>query len=134
MGKVQTAENAQSEAIVERLARFVALQPENGMANYYYAVSLWKRRKSPESIEDLPRVKSLLEKAISLDPKLGAAYLQLGILYSERKDLSKAISAYQHAIAATPRLEEAHYRLAPRTTRRGRRNFKGARLSYNSIH
>jgi tetratricopeptide (TPR) repeat protein len=112
MGKMQTAENAQSEAIVERLARFVALQPENGMANYYYAVSLWKRRKSPESIEDLPRVKSLLEKAISLDPKLGAAYLQLGILYSERKDLSKAISAYQHAIAATPRLEEAHYRLA----------------------
>jgi tetratricopeptide (TPR) repeat protein len=112
MGKMQTAENAQSEAIVERLARFVALQPENAMANYYYAVSLWKRRKSPESIEDLPRVKSLLEKAVSLDPKLGPAYLQLGVLYSERKDLSKAISAYQQAIAATPRLEEAHYRLA----------------------
>jgi Tfp pilus assembly protein PilF len=38
--------------------------------------------------------------------------LQLGILYSERKDLSKAISAYQKTIEVNPSLEEAHYRLA----------------------
>jgi Tfp pilus assembly protein PilF len=60
----------------------------------------------------LAQVKSLLEKAVQLDPKLGLGYLQLGVLYSERKDFSNAISAYQQAIAATPRLEEAHYRLA----------------------
>lgn len=112
MGKMQTVETTQSEAVVERLARFARLQPENPLANYYYAVSLWKGRKSPEDGADLAHIKSLLEKTIELDPKFGPGYLQLGALYSERKDFSNAIFAYQKAIEATPSLEEAHYRLA----------------------
>ncbi len=112
MGKMQTVEPTQSEAIVEKLGRFVRLQPQNALANYYYAVSLWKRRKSPEDVADLAQVKLLLENAVHLDPKLGPAYLQLGVLYSERKDFSNAIAAYRQAIEATPRLEEAHFRLA----------------------
>jgi tetratricopeptide (TPR) repeat protein len=112
MGKMQAVEPTPSEAIVEKLGRFVRLQPQNALANYYYAVSLWKRRKSPEDVADLAQVKSLLENAVHLDPKLGLAYLQLGVLYSERKDFSDAIAAYRQAIEATPRLEEAHFRLA----------------------
>ena len=53
-----------------------------------------------------------LEKAVRLDPHLGAAYLQLGIVFAEQGKLSKAISAYQSAISASPSMEEAHYRLA----------------------
>ena len=112
MGKMQTVETAESQAIAERLGRFVRLQPQNALANYYYAVSLWKRRKSAEDVADLAQVKFLLEQAVHLDPKLGPGYLQLGVLYSERKDFPNAIAAYQHAIEATPRLEDAHYRLA----------------------
>jgi tetratricopeptide (TPR) repeat protein len=112
MGKMQAAETNSSEAIAERLGRFVRLQPQNAVANYYYAMSLWKARKSPDDVSDLPRTKALLEKAVQLDPNLGPAYLQLGILYAEQKDSSRAIAAYRQAIAATPRLEEAHYRLA----------------------
>jgi len=112
LGKMQAVQTTQSEALTERLGRFARLQPENALANYYYAVSLWKRRKSPEDVADLAQVTSLLEKAVRLDPKLGPGYLQLGVLYSERKDFLNAILAYQQAIAATPRLEEAHYRLA----------------------
>jgi tetratricopeptide (TPR) repeat protein len=112
LGRMQAVESTQSEAVVERLGRFVRLQPENAMANYYYAVSLWKRGNSSEDVEEWAQVKSLLEKAVHLDPKLGVGYLQLGVLYSERKDLTRTISAYQQAIEATPRLEEAHYRLA----------------------
>jgi tetratricopeptide (TPR) repeat protein len=112
MGKMQAVEPTPSAAIVEKLGRFVRLQPQNALANYYYAVSLWKRRTSAEEVADLAQVKSLLENAIHLDPKLGPAYLQLGVLYSERKDFSNAIAAYRQAIEATPRLEEAHFRLA----------------------
>ncbi len=113
LGKMDTVEKGRSEAVVEKLARFVRLQPENAQANYYYAVGLWnwKRQKSAEDVADFAQVKTLLEKAVQLDPKLGVAYLQLGILYSVQKDFSKAISAYQQAVAATPQLEEAHYRL-----------------------
>ena len=112
MGKMQAAETAPSEAIVERLSRFVSRQPQNALANYYYAVSLRQRRKSPENAADFAQVKSLLEKAVSLDPKLGLAYLQLGILYSEQRDFAKAISAYRRAIESAPQMEQAHYRLA----------------------
>ena len=112
LGKIQSVEKTQPDALVERLRRFVTLQPENAMANYYYAVSLWKGRKGPEDGETLAQVQSLLEKAVHLDPRLGLGYLQLGILYSERKDFSEAISAYQRTIELNPSLEEAHYRLA----------------------
>jgi tetratricopeptide (TPR) repeat protein len=111
MGKMQAAETADSTAILERLARFARLEPQNALANYYYAVSLWKRRGSPED-DDLDQIKSLLEKAVHLDPNLGVGYLQLGIVYSEQKDVPKAVSALQQAVAVSPRLEEAHYRLA----------------------
>ncbi len=112
MGKMQAVEAAQSNAVIERLQRFVRLQPQNALANYYYAISLWKRRKSPEDVADSSQLKSLLEKAVHLDPKLGPAYLQLGVIYAERNDLSSAMAAYRQAIEADPRLEEAHYRLA----------------------
>jgi tetratricopeptide (TPR) repeat protein len=112
LGKLQAVETTSSTAIAERLKRLVMLQPDNASANYYYAISVWKARQSPEDAETFVQVKSLLEKSIHLDPTFGPAYLQLGILYSERKDFSNAVAAYQNAIQATPDIEEVHYRLA----------------------
>ena len=48
LGKIQAVETTQSECSSERLARFVKLQPDNALANYYYGVNLWKRRKGPD--------------------------------------------------------------------------------------
>ncbi|MGC2647620.1 MAG: tetratricopeptide repeat protein, partial [Candidatus Sulfotelmatobacter sp.] len=112
MGEMQVAESTPSPEIEERLARFVRLQPRNAWANYYYAISLHKRWSSPNQAEDADQVKSLLQTAIQLDPKLGVAYLQLGIFYSEQKNFPQAISALQEAIEVNPQLEKAHYRLA----------------------
>ncbi len=112
LGKIQSVEVVQPEGIVERLQRFARLHPENAMANYYYAVSLWEQRTNRGGIDTSTRVESLLEKSVQLDPKLGLGFLQLGIVYSERKDFPKAIAAYQKAIEAAPRLDTAHYRLA----------------------
>ena len=112
MGKMQAAEPAPFEAINRRLQRFVALHPENALANYYYAVSLWKRRKSSTDNSNFFQIKSLLQKAVQIDPALGLAYLQLGIIDSEQQDMPSAIADYERAITASPDLEEAHYRLA----------------------
>lgn len=125
LGKMQGAETTPSEKSVDRLGRLAQLQPDNALANYYYAVSLWKQSAGSVDgdIERSVRVESLLQKAVHLDPKLGAAYLQLGILYSQREDFSRAISAYQKAIEVSPELdqtiEEAHYRLAQAYLRTG---------------
>ncbi len=112
LGKIQSVETTQSEGLVERLQRFARLQPENALANYYYALSLWKQRKNLDDTQTLVQVESLLQKSVRLAPKLGLGYLQLGILSSDRKDFPQAISYYQKAIDASPRLEDAHYRLA----------------------
>ena len=112
LGKVQSVEITQSEGFAERLGRFARLQPDNSWANYYYAVSLWKQRKDPDDSQTPVQVQALLEKAIHLDPNLGAGYLQLGILYSDRKDFHNAIASYRKAIEVSAVSEEAHYRLA----------------------
>jgi tetratricopeptide (TPR) repeat protein len=112
LGRIQNAETAGNAEIANRLARFAKLQPANALANYYYAVSLWKHRKGPEDIENLPLIESLLRKALSIDPKLAAAHSQLGALYFERKDFPAAIAAYRKAVESAPDLPDAHYRLA----------------------
>jgi tetratricopeptide (TPR) repeat protein len=112
LGKVSMGAITESRGFAERFQRFVTLQPENAWANYYYASSLWKQWKGPDDTATLPKVRSLLEKAVRLDPHLGAAYLQLGIVFAEKGDLRRAIPAYQSAINASPALEETHYRLA----------------------
>jgi tetratricopeptide (TPR) repeat protein len=112
IGKIQEVETDESPCVARVLSRFATLEPDNALANYYYAVSLSRHRNSPKDASVLPVVKSLLQKALHLDPTLGLAYLQLGIIYSEEGDLPKAISAYRRAIELTPSLEQAHYRLA----------------------
>lgn len=116
MGRMQSSEKVISGGTLERLARFARLQPDNALANYYYAVGLWK---SKEGALDLPgdgssakEIETLLETAARLDPKLGAAQMQLGMLYAQRGDNARAVAAYQKAIEVSPELEEAHYRLA----------------------
>ena len=112
LGKLQEVDTTISKESTEMLARFVRLQPENALANYYYAVSLRRQKKGPDDAQNSSQVESLLQRAVQLDPKLGVAFLQIGILSAERKDFSKAIPAYQKAIEASPHLEQAHYRLA----------------------
>jgi len=118
LGKMQTVEAMLSDCVLERLTRFVGLQPDNALANYYYALVL-SRQEGSEDAKDLAQVESLLEKAVGLDPKLTDAYLQLGILYSQQGEPAKAISAYEEAIKANPQSEEAHYRLAQAYSRAG---------------
>jgi tetratricopeptide (TPR) repeat protein len=119
LGKMQSLGIVQSADLVGKLRRFAQLQPENALSNYYYALGLWQRRQQSAEASDLAEVESLLQKVVRLDPKLGAAYLQLGILYAERRDFPKAIIAYQNAMEASPELEQAHFRLAQAYARSG---------------
>jgi tetratricopeptide (TPR) repeat protein len=109
LGKLQEAEKIEPPGWTEKLKRFASLHPENAMAHYYYAVALSKESPGPENFA---LVESELKRAIELDPQLGKAYLQLGILYSSKKDAPSAIRAFQKAIGLLPLPDEAHYRLA----------------------
>jgi tetratricopeptide (TPR) repeat protein len=111
MGKVEMAAPQPLACIEPRLARFVREQPENSLANYFYAMAIWKRLQQPFDQQDRQQMETLLSKAVAIDPKCGDAYLQLGILSFDQRNLQKAIAFYIKAIEVNPQLGEAHYRL-----------------------
>jgi lipopolysaccharide biosynthesis regulator YciM len=120
--------------VLDRLAQFFKRQPENALANYYYAVALWKHDQSSRSFETSRQVESLLEKARQLDPTLASASLQLGIVFEDGRDLPRAVGAYKEAINADPQLREAHYRLAQLYRRTGEKAKAEQELAaYNRI-
>jgi len=116
MGRIQEIEDSVPPGWVERMQRFVDLHPDNAMAYYLCAVAL---ARSGGGEQRVATVEAQLETAIKLDPGLGDAYLQLGILRSQRNDDAGAILAFQEAIETTPLPDEAHYRLAAIYRRKG---------------
>ena len=111
MGKIEMAAPTPLPCIEEKLARFAPRQPGNALANYFYAMTIWKRQAVPPNPQDMQQVEALLDKAVKLDGKCADAYLQLGSLYFSKRDYNRAIGYYAQAIAADPQLGEAHYRL-----------------------
>lgn len=112
LGKMQLSAADSLPCVEEKLARFVRQQPENALANYYYAVALWKKTRGAENSADFQKQEALLQKAARCDPKLAEAYVQLGILYAGQGGYEQAMRAYKQALAANPDLGEAHYRLS----------------------
>jgi len=112
LGKMEKAAPDPLPCVVEKLARFTHDQPANALGNYYYAVALWKQSRGPENSPALQQAEALLQIAVTADPKLDEAYVQLGILYAAQGNPSQAIRAYKKAIEANPESSEAHYRLA----------------------
>ncbi len=112
MGKMESSETVVSPATIDRLARFAQMAPQDALANYYYALGLWKATEGSLDDAGAKRIEDLLQAAIRLDPKLGVAELQLGIVYAQQGDYGRAVTAYQKAIEVSPDLEESHYRLA----------------------
>jgi tetratricopeptide (TPR) repeat protein len=112
MGKIQIAAPNPLPCVEQKLARYVQEQPENSFANYLYAMAIVKRQARSSDKQGMQQVEILLTKAVTIDPKCGDAYLQLGIISASKSDFERAIDLYTKAIEADPQLGEAHYRLA----------------------
>jgi tetratricopeptide (TPR) repeat protein len=131
---MQVAAASPLPCVEPRLARFAQQQPQNAMANYYYAMVLWKADKSPENPANPQRLEALLEKAESIDPSLADAYLQLGILAAAQGDFAKAAGLYEKAITVDPKMPTAHYRLGIAAARIGEREkSKKEFVTYNEL-
>jgi len=112
MGKIEMAAPNPLPCVEPKLARFVQQHPDNSLANYLYAMAIWKRQQQPPDPLAAQQVETLLTKAVTIDAKCADAYLQLGILYSSQHNVDKAVASYLKAIDANRELSEAHYRLA----------------------
>ena len=121
MGRIIMAAPAPLPCVETKLARFVQQKPDSSVANYLYAMAIWKRQQSSSNNPALPQVETLLTKAVSLDPKCSDGYLQLGILAASQHHYEKAVPLYTKAIEVDPQPGEAHYRLGVAYDRIGER-------------
>jgi len=119
LSKAYDSSPSQAGDVVQRFRRFAELQPRNGQALYYYALSLWKGKRVEDPELDLAQIESLLKQSIALDPKLADAHLQLGNLYADQKRYADAIPEYRRALALEPDSADTHYRLGQAYVRTG---------------
>ena len=102
---------SQADEVIARFRRFAEQQPANARAQYYYAMSLWKGKRTRDPNLDLTQIATLLKESIALDPSLAEAHLQLGNLYSDQQKYADCIPEYQRALELNSDLADAHYRL-----------------------
>ncbi len=113
---------SQADEVIARFRRFAEQQPNNGRAQYYYAMSLWKGKRAQDPNLDLTQIAALLKKSIALDPSLAEAHLQLGSLYSDQQKYADSIPEYLRALGLNSDLADAHYRLGQAYVRTGEKD------------
>jgi tetratricopeptide (TPR) repeat protein len=118
----------QAGDVTERFRRYAELRPNNALAQYYYAISLWKGDPA-DSGPRLLIVESLLQRSIALDPKLAEASYQLGNLYSDKQEYAKALPEYQRALQLNPGLPGVHYQLGRCYARVGQKDMAQQELA-----
>ena len=128
LSKAYDSSPNQAEEVIQRFRRFAQLEPNNGRASYYYAMSLWKGRRAQDPDLDLHAIESLLKKAIALDPKLAEAHLQLANLYSDQGHYAESIPEYLQARELNPDLADAYYRLGQAYVHTGQKDLAQAQF------
>ena len=111
LSKAYDSSPSQAEEVIKRFRRYAELEPGNALAQYYYALSLWKGKRAEDASLDMKAVESLLRKAIALDETLPDAHVQLGNVYADQREYEKSIPEYARALELNPNLSDAHYRL-----------------------
>ncbi len=111
LSKAYNSSPLQADDVIKAFRRYADLQPTSALAQYYYAVSLWKGKRTEDASLDQQTIESLLLKAVSLDDSLADAHVQLGNLYADQHNYDKSIPQYVRALELNPNLADAHYRL-----------------------
>lgn len=119
----------QPDATAARLLKnFAATHSQVAVGHYAYALSLWRSFRLTRGEASLAEARAELEKAVSLDPALTAAHLQLGMVYDAENLRDRAMQEYRAAIRLNPDLAGAHYHLAQDEERSGAKQDAAAEL------
>ncbi|MBT9333174.1 tetratricopeptide repeat protein [Paracidobacterium acidisoli] len=122
LSKVYDNSPTQAGDVLRVFRRYAELQPHNALAQYDYAMSLWREKRAGGMNPDLVEVQSLLERSAALDPASSDARLQLGNLYFDQHEYDKSIPEYESALKLNQNLPDAHYRLGQAWARTGQKD------------
>ena len=111
LSKAYESSPSQADEVIQRFQRYAQLEPNNALAQYYYAMSLWKGKQADGMGLDKQQIESLLKRSIALDGAIPEAHMQLGNLYADEHQYQKSIPEYLRALELDSNLPDAHYRL-----------------------
>jgi tetratricopeptide (TPR) repeat protein len=97
-------EKKQFAAAIDPLQKFIASQPDVAYGHFELAYVFTALQKADEA-------RGEYERAIALDPKMAAAYLNLGILFIERDPAAVAIPNLRKAVELLPAQSRPRYLL-----------------------
>lgn len=123
LSKAYDLSPGQADEVTQHFKRYAELKPDNALAQYYYALSLWKGKRAQNVNVDSTTVEALLKKSIALDGTIAESHLQLGDLYADQHEYEKSIPEYVRALELNPNLSDAHYRLGTDYVHVGKRDL-----------
>jgi tetratricopeptide (TPR) repeat protein len=118
LGKMEEASPRALPCAQEKLGRFAHEQPNDPWANYYYGIALQKAKDAQDHIR---QSETLLQQAVRLKASFAQAYVQLGVLQSQRGEWESAKTCFEKAVASDGSLPDPHFRLAQVYSRAGDR-------------
>jgi len=119
----------QAEEVTRRFQQYAQQQPANALAQFYFAMSLWKGKRAEGASVDLALIEDLLKKSIALDDTIAQSHFQLGNLYADQHQYERSLPEYLRVIRLEPTLADAHYRLGTDYTHLGQKDRAQAEYS-----
>jgi tetratricopeptide (TPR) repeat protein len=111
LGKMYDVSPSYADEVTKRLSVFAHNYPDNAAAQYYYALSLRKRTVAPSAAHDRS-AEAFLLRAVQIKPEFTDAHYELGLLYRDLQEDTKAIAQLEIAVKQRPSFVQAHYHLA----------------------
>jgi len=111
LGRAYDAAGPLQDSIARQFADYLAKQPQDAWAEYFYGRILVIRGQQ-SSPEDLEQARQHLARAITLDPRLAEPHAELGGLLEKADQLTAARRELERAVELDPSSSSAFYKLA----------------------
>lgn len=99
-----------SAAIRAAFAHYLSIEPDSAEANYLAACQILRNASNQDA--DPAKARTLLVKAITLQPSFSGAHFELGKLDAAQGDYSQAVAEFSAASKLDPHVYAADYQLA----------------------
>lgn len=110
LGKIFESAPDRQEEIFAAFGAYLEQGPQDAAAHCHYAVMLHSRAEG-EGPNRFMAARKHLRRALTLDPRLAEAHVQLGVISQAEGRLADAAASYQQAVALAPSYSNARYRL-----------------------
>jgi superkiller protein 3 len=120
LGKMFESAPERQVEIMEAFRRYLQNDPQNAVAHAHYAAMLYSRVEGEGPLRFM-EAKQHLRRALTRNPRLGQAHVQLGVILQAEGNLPEAVASYQRGVALAPSSAAARYRLASAYQKLGNR-------------